>query len=59
MLKDNNITMNKIIQDLDIEYVVIKRLTTGCLQRIDLSVMSRICDYLNCSMNDIIEYIPQ
>lgn len=58
VLKENNITMNKIIEDLGIEYIVIKRLSTGNLQRIDLYVMSRICNYLNCNMNDIIEYIP-
>ena len=58
VLKENNITMNKIIEDLDIEYIVIKRLSTGNLQRLDLSVIARICNYLNCSMTDIIEYVP-
>ena len=58
VLKENNITMNKIIDDLGIEYIVIKRLSTGNLQRIDLYVISRICNYLNCSMSDIVEYVP-
>ena len=58
VLNKKNITMNKICTDLEIEYIVIKRLTIGNLSRIDLSVVSRICDYLKCNLSDIIEYIP-
>ena len=50
--------MNKLVFDMDIEYVVIKRLMSGNLSRLDLSVIARVCNYLNCTMNDIIEYIP-
>ena len=54
ILKCHHITVNKLITDLEMEYIVVKRLMTGNLTRIDLSVMERICDYLGCSMNDII-----
>ena len=50
--------MNKLISDLEIQYIVIKRLMSGNLTRLDLLVVSRICNYLNCKMSDIIEYVP-
>ncbi len=58
VLKEHNITMNKLISDLEIQYIVIKRLMFGNLTRLDLLVVSRICNYLNCKMSDIIEYVP-
>ena len=58
VLKDRNITMNKLLMDTNTEFIVIKRLVSGELSRLDLSVISRICNYLHCKMQDIIEYIP-
>ncbi len=57
LLKDRNITMNKLIVDTETEYIVIKRLIMGNLIRLDLGVLTRICNYLHCSLNDIVEYI--
>ena len=57
ILKNKNITMNKLLVDTNTEFIVIKRLISGELSRLDLSVISRICNYLHCQMQDIIEYI--
>lgn len=38
------------------DFKVIKRLMTGELVKIDIFVLARLCDYLDCSINDIIEY---
>ena len=29
------------------------------LARIDITVLARLCDYLDCEMKDIIEYVKQ
>ncbi len=28
------------------------------IETLKLDVLSRICDYFNCSLNDLVEYIP-
>ena len=57
LLKDNNISINKLIRDTNTDFKVIKRLMTGELVRIDISVLARLCRYFKCEINDIVEYI--
>lgn len=59
ILKNRNISMNKLTKDTNTDFKVLKRIQTGDLVRIDIFVLARLCNYLNCSMNDIIEYIPE
>ena len=56
ILKQKNISINKISRDTNTDFKVIKRLITGELVKIDIFVLARICDYLECSIGDIIEY---
>lgn len=58
ILKTKNISLNKLMKETNTDFKVLKRLQTGDLVRIDIFVIARLCDYLNCSMNDIIDYIP-
>lgn len=58
LLKDNNISINKLMRDTNTDFKVIKRLMNGDLVRIDIFVIARLCDYLNCKITDIIEYFP-
>ena len=59
VIKSKNISINKIIKDTNTDFKVLKRIKTGDLVRIDIFVLARLCNYLDCSMNDIIEYIPR
>ena len=56
ILKNKNISINKISRDTNTDFKVIKRLITGELVKIDIFVLARICDYLDCNIEDIIEY---
>ena len=58
LLKDNNISKNKIMRDTNTDYKVLQRLMSGELVRIDTIVLARLCDYFNCKITDIVEYIP-
>ena len=58
VLKSKNISINKLMRDTNTDFKVLKRMMTGELVRIDIFVMARLCDYLNCLITDIIEYIP-
>ena len=44
------------MRDTETDFKVIQRLAKGTLTRIDIYVLARICDYLNCNLSDIIEY---
>ncbi len=58
MLSKKNISINKLMRDTNTDFKVIKRLLNGNLVRVDIFVLARLCDYLNCKIEDIIEYIP-
>lgn len=44
------------MRDTDTDFKVIKRIMTGNLVKVDIFVLARLCDYLQCSITDIIEY---
>ena len=56
LLEDKHISKNKIMRDTNTDYKVLKRIWTGEIERIDLTVLARICNYLDCDITDIIEY---
>lgn len=56
LLKKKNISINKLMKETNTDYKVIKRLISGELLRIDIIVIARFCDYLNCNITDIIDY---
>ena len=58
VLKAKGISMNKVITDTNTDFKVIKRIKTGDLVRFDIFVVARLCDYFNCKITDIVEYIP-
>lgn len=58
ILKQKNISINKLMRDTNTDFKVIKRLMIGDIVRFDIFVMARLCDYLGCRIIDIIEYIP-
>lgn len=58
ILHSKNISLNKVIRDTNTDFKVLKRIITGELVRFDIFVISRLCDYLDCTITDIIEYIP-
>ena len=56
MLQEKKISINKLMRDTNTDFKVIKRLLTVDLVRIDILVLARLCDYLDCSIDDIVEY---
>lgn len=58
MLKEKNVSINKLMRDTNTDFKVLKRMITGELVRFDIFVTARLCDYFHCTITDIIEYIP-
>lgn len=56
ILYNRKISINRLMRDTNTDFKVIKRLMTGDLVKIDIFVLARICDYLDCSIDDIVEY---
>ena len=58
ILKKEDISINKLMRDTNTDFKVLKRLITGELVKLDIFVIARLCDYLNCSITEIVEYFP-
>jgi len=56
ILKQRKISINKLMRDTNTDFKVIKKIITGSIVRIDIYVLSRLCNYLNCEIADLIEY---
>ena len=59
VLNDKHISKNKIMRDTNTDFKVLQRIIKGESIRIDLDVLARLCDYLDCNQNDIFEYIKK
>ena len=55
LLSDKNISKNKLSQDTGTDYKVVTRCINGDIERLDLIVLERFCNYLDCEIADIIE----
>ena len=58
ILDDNNVSKNKVMRDTNTDFKVLQRIVNGDLSKIDVTVFARLCDYFNCKLTDIVEYIP-
>ena len=58
VLEERNISKNKLMRETNTDFKVIQRIISGELTKLDILVLARICDFLNCHISDIIEYYP-
>mgnify|MGYP004455040489 FL=1 len=58
VLVDKNVSKNRLMRETNTDFKVIQRIINGDLTRLDIIVLARICNFLNCNINDIIEYYP-
>ena len=58
ILRNRNISKNKLMRETNTDFKVIQRIINGELTKLDIIVLDRICNFLNCQFSDIIEYYP-
>lgn len=58
VLNEKNKTKYSLAKHLNSEYKVINRYARGNLSRFDAGVLAKICDFCDCKLDDILEYIP-
>lgn len=56
LLKEKDVSINKLMRDTNTDFKVLKRIMTGELVQFDIFVIARLCDYFKCEITDIIEY---
>ena len=55
---ERNISKYKIVKNCNVSATQLNSYCNNKVARIDLPVLARICDYLECSIGDILEYVP-
>lgn len=57
LLNERNISKNTICKDLDIPRGNFNRYCRDEFQRIDAGLICKLCEYFDCSVGDLIEYV--
>ena len=55
---NKGISKYKIIKNCDVSATQLNSYCNNKVARIDLPVLARTCDYLECEISDILKYIP-
>lgn len=58
IMEKQNISINKLAFRAEMQRTQLKAYMCEDVQRVDLSVLSRLCYALECNLSDLIEYIP-
>ncbi len=58
LLKASGMSKNKFCQKAEIQHSQLKAYMDNTITRLDTDVLIRICYTLDCSISDLLEYIP-
>lgn len=53
------ISKYQIIKNCNVSHTQLNNYCNNNVERIDLPVLARICDFLECEIGDILRYIPK
>ena len=55
-LRAHGVSKNKICQNCGLQRTQLNNYCKNKVSRVDLAILSKLCDYLDCSVSDLIEY---
>lgn len=58
IMQEQNISINKLACRAEMQRTQLKAYMRNEVQRLDIAVLSRLCYVLECSLNDLVEYVP-
>ena len=58
ILKEKHISKTKLTKEINTNFYTIQKILTGQTTRYDVYILANLCNFLNCKLSDIIEYIP-
>lgn len=56
LLKEKNISKNKLCQNCALQRTQLNNYCKNKISRVDLTILAKLCEYLHCSIEDILEY---
>ncbi|MEG1900706.1 MAG: helix-turn-helix transcriptional regulator [Bacilli bacterium] len=59
LMKEKGFSKNKLCVKAGLRFETVQGYYKGNISRIDLFVISQMCEILECNIQDIIEYIPK
>lgn len=59
LLEEKEVTKNSVIVKKEIDFNSMQKLVTGNLSRVDLTIIAKLCNELDCKIEDIVEYINE
>ena len=58
IMKEKDISMNQLSFRTEMQRTQLRNYRDNKIQRLDIDILKRLCYVLDCSLYDIIEYIP-
>jgi putative transcriptional regulator len=58
VIAERGISKNKLVQRAEMQRGQLNKYCREEMQRIDLDILARLCHALDCSVADLLEYIP-
>lgn len=55
LLKRKNISKNQVCKNCNLQRTQLNNYCKNKIMRIDLSILARLCEYLDCTPNDILK----
>lgn len=56
LMKERGLSKNKVCKFCDIQRSQLNKYISNDMTRVDLSILARMCDYLECNVGDLLEY---
>lgn len=58
IMKEQNVSINRLSYRAEMQRTQLRAYIKNDIQRVDLSVLARLCFVLEVDLNELIEYIP-
>jgi putative transcriptional regulator len=58
LIEESGISKNKLSHKAEMQRTQINNYCNNQITRLDIDVLARICTVFNCSISDLLEYVP-
>ena len=58
LMKTADISKKKLSEEAEMQRWQVRRYCNNDISRLDIAVLARLCRALDCSISDLLEYIP-
>lgn len=58
LIKEQDINTNQLALRAEMQHSQLRAYMNGSIQRLDTSILARLCYALECDLHDLLEYVP-